>query len=82
MKPSGRALLGRPSSLSVDEVAVGMGASRTEEGRELATAEMAGAAAEVVVGALPEEPLLPCSYSPSSEEVSTGEPVAVAVAVS
>ena len=76
---------GRPSSLSVEEVAVGIGASRTEEGSELATAEMAGAAAEVVVGALPEELLsepLSCSYSPSSDEVSTGEPVAVAVAVS
>ena len=58
MKPSGRALEGRPSSLSVEEVEVGIGASRTEEGRELATAEMAGAAEVVLgLGALLEEPL-------------------------
>lgn len=54
MKPSGRALEGLPSALSLELVSVGMGASRTEEGRELATAEMSEAGA-VVVGVLPEE---------------------------
>ena len=50
-------MLGRPSASSVELVAVGMGASRTEEGRELATAEMTAGEAEVGVGALLEEPL-------------------------
>jgi hypothetical protein len=57
VKPSGRALLGLPSALSLELVEVGMGASRTDEGRELATADMLAAGAVVVVGVLLEEPL-------------------------
>jgi hypothetical protein len=39
VKPSGRALLGLPSALSLELEAVGIGASRTDEGTELAMAE-------------------------------------------
>ena len=74
MKPSGRGLLGLPSELSLELVSVGIGASRTEEGRELATAEMTAEGAAVVVGVLSSE------SSPESSEVSTGAEVAVAVA--
>jgi hypothetical protein len=82
VKPAGRGLLGLPSSLSEELVAVGMGALRTDEGSELATAEMTATGAEVVVGVLLDEPLEELSLdelSPelSSElsEVSTGDEV-------
>lgn len=75
MKPSGRALLGLPSALSLELVAVGMGASRTDEGSELATAEMSAAGAVVVVGVvleeLLEEPLEELSEDSSSSESSS-----------
>ena len=50
-------MLGLPSDLSLELEAVGIGASRTDEGRELATAEMSAAGALVGVGVLLEEPL-------------------------
>lgn len=75
MKPSGRGLLGLPSELSLELVSVGIGASSTEEGRELATAEMTAEGAAVVVGVLSSESSL------ESSEVSTGAEPEVAVAV-
>lgn len=72
MKPSGRGLLGLPSDESLELVAVGMGASRTELGSELATAEMTAEGAAVVVGALSDESSLSSS---ELSEVSTGAEV-------
>ena len=71
MKPSGRALLGLPSALSLELVVVGMGASRTSEGSELATAEMPAAGSVVGVGLLLEESLEESSSSYSSSESSS-----------
>ena len=77
MKPSGRALLGLPSDLSLELEAVGIGASRTDEGRELATAEMSAAGALVGVGVLLEEPLdeplVELSEELSSSSLSSSE---------
>jgi hypothetical protein len=69
--------------LSEELVSVGIGASKTDEGRELATAETSAGADEVAVGVLSEEPLEELSSESSSElsEVSTGAEVSVAVAV-
>jgi hypothetical protein len=66
-----------PSSLSVELVSVGMGALRTDEGSELATAEMTATGAEVVVGVLSDELLDELSSELSSElsEVLTGDEV-------
>jgi hypothetical protein len=77
VKPAGRGLLGLPSSLSVELVSVGMGALRTDEGSELATAEMTATGAEVVVGVLSDELLDELSSELSSElsEVLTGDEV-------
>lgn len=88
MKPSGRGLLGLPSSLDSEPEAVslGMGWVRTEEGRELAMDEMSAAGAEVVVGVVFSEEELELSSeedsssedsSEESSEVSTGALVAV-----
>jgi hypothetical protein len=63
-------LLGLPSELSVELVSVGIGALRTDEGSELATAEISAAGAEVVVGVLLEEPLEELSLDELSSELS------------